>query len=349
MDNSILAASWDWQDPEYADYGALFDLSEVETESFPEDPDLFALAAADDGLADELPDPFTLEDDGLADLAEHPASNLTHEERDRLTLARIEADLALYYGWPTPSRIPAPATRDHWGDAFSFLGEPTEAELLPDPEGQAAALERGRQAAKRKRRRKPVTASPGCWRLSAHLVDHESHYPDEVNDTRANRWRDSRKVAAVLHQLAARYPEGLKVYRLSLPELDELDLYDPELVKRAKKTVARWLKARGVRGWLKVERGRNGGTHAHIVTSAAADSSIGEDVYDINGLAAYFVKPPNARACMPRLEDKQRYSPAELKRQKDEAAEHFLSARAALAPGRNLPRFHESCTPRGVR
>ena len=73
MDNSNLSDAWDWQgsqDQENADRGA-------------------------------YSDPFTLEDDGLADLAGHPASRLTRDERDALELARMEAsecgDFTDYY------------------------------------------------------------------------------------------------------------------------------------------------------------------------------------------------------------------------------------------------------------
>lgn len=237
--------------------------------------------------------------------------------------------------------------RDHWGDPLPSLGEPTAAELLPDVVSLATRLKRGEKAAqsRRKLNRKPVSALSGFPLLAAHLDTHDGYYPDAMVDTRRKRQRESREVAAVLYKLDDHYPEGLKLYRISLPELDHLNLYDHELVRQAKKRAERWLKARGVRGWFKVERGRHGGTHVHIVTSASAAPG-GTPVYDLAGLAAYLVKPADGRACMRKRDED--ISAAELKRQKDAAAEYWLAARAALAPGQRLPRFRASCTPRGI-
>lgn len=195
-------------------------------------------------------------------------------------------------------------------------------------------------------KKKPTTASMHRL-LAAHLAQSGGFYPDEVVDTESKRERDSEDVLKRLMALAAAYPGGLKFYRLTLSNLDGRCLYDPETVEVARKHVRRWLRARGLRGEWKLERGRCGGTHVHIVTSAAAGAG-GKDVYDLDGLACYLVKPPDARACLPKKEEKAQYTARELKEQKDQAAEDYLAAAAALASGafgqrQRLPRMGASC------
>lgn len=172
-------------------------------------------------------------------------------------------------------------------------------------------------------------------------------YPDAVTDTKAKRQRDKVPVLARLEKLAALYPDGLKLYRLTLGELDGLCLYDPRTVESAKKAARRWLRARGLRGEVKVERGRCGGTHAHIVTAAAGAEGV--EVYDLGGLAAYLVKPADARACMPKRGEAGLYSVRELREQKERAAEDWLRAEAWLKAGklgerRRLPRMFGPCS-----
>lgn len=198
--------------------------------------------------------------------------------------------------------------------------------------------------------KKRKSVAPGTYtRLEAHFkLKGGSFYPDAVVDTPSKRKRESRDVSERLDALSSLYPAGLKFYRLTLSKLDGRCLYDPETVELARKHVRRWLRARGLRGEWKLERGRCGTTHVHIVTSAAAGPG-GRDVYDLEGLARYLVKPADARACTLKKEEKGLYTSAEVQEQLNQAAETYLSAVAALASGAfgqrtRLPRMGGSCS-----
>lgn len=219
--------------------------------------------------------------------------------------------------------------------------------LKPD---QLHDLEAGRvpAAPAQRGRNEPVTAPLALQLLTAHLAKHDGHYPDAVKDTKAKRQRDCAQVLARLERLAQLYPGGLRFYRVALPMLDGHDLYDPATVAAAQRLIKGWLRARGLRGEWKLERGRCGGTHAHIVTSADAGPG-GVDVYDLHGLACYLVKPADARACIVKQAEKALYTAQELEQQKAQAAEDWLRASAALAAGKygerkKLPRMFGSCS-----
>lgn len=197
---------------------------------------------------------------------------------------------------------------------------------------------------KQNARRAPALAAPAFPLLQAfQAVKGGSFLPDAVVDTESKREADSVCILKRLQILAALYPDGLRFYRITLSALDGYFLYDPAAVEIARKYVEKWLKARGLRGEWKLERGREGGTHVHIVTCASAGPG-GVGVYDLAGLACYLAKPADGRACLPKRSEKGMYTAAELRRQKDEAAEYWLQAEQARVAGKfgkrdRLPRL----------
>lgn len=201
---------------------------------------------------------------------------------------------------------------------------------------------------RKKGKTRPVAPplSPARPLFAAHCEQKGGYYlPDAVVDTEAKRERDKVEPLARLEKLAEYYPDGLKLYRLTLSELDKKCLYDPATVNAARRFVRRWLRERHLRGEWKLERGRYGGTHVHIVTCASADSS-GVKVHDLNGLAYYLVKPADGRACMPKRDEY--ISDHLLREDREAAAEYWLEADEARKAGRfgkcdRLPRMYNPC------
>lgn len=85
--------------------------------------------------------------------------------------------------------------------------------------------------------------------------------------------------------------------------------------------------------WVKLERGRCGGLHLHIVTPAPSLGLVPglerREVYDAAGLAAYLSKPNDARMARRRPADLGRYSPEKLREQFRAALEEEAAARRA--------------------
>ena len=202
--------------------------------------------------------------------------------------------------------------------------------------------------------RRPAQAQQLPPLLAAHLETHHGHFPDAVADTTARRRKAAKPMLARLQRLAIRYPEGLKSFTVRLFQLDALNLYSLNLAEQAHESVKAFLKAADLHGSWVIERGRDGGTHAHIVTGNVDAENIPNgfvvtavrDVQDAGGLASYLAKPADARACKPRLGDIIRHGTDGIRLAKVTAAEQYLESRVGLAPGERLPRLIGHNLPR---
>ncbi|WP_104989972.1 hypothetical protein [Deinococcus sp. NW-56] len=223
--------------------------------------------------------------------------------------------------------------RDHWGDPFPTLGEPNEAELQPDPERLAAALERGKQAATQQKRRKKRIQLPdygGAFPLSAAHVSAKGFWPDALEDTRharKERAKDSGLLTA-LEELQAHAPQGMEWGKLTLSKLKDSPLYSKDTLRLARLEIARYMRSVGETACVwKLERGRGGGFHVELVVPAGSGGGLKglKAVTDIYGLAAYLSKPPDAWSCTPDEKARQIWSSEDLERGQVAACEEYLT------------------------
>jgi hypothetical protein len=194
--------------------------------------------------------------------------------------------------------------------------------------------------------RRPAHVNP-LPLLTAHQAAHKGYFPDAMTDTPRRRKRRAPALKRQLHELHGLYPSGLVMVTVHLRHLDGLPLYSEQLAAEAHAAAAALLKAAGLRGVWKVERGREGGTHVHLVTASAAkvvkteifDDNHVVDVSDGDGLAEYLSKPGDAAVCRPDAGALAGWGQSELDAMRAFAAEEYLAARAALPPGKKLPRM----------
>jgi hypothetical protein len=210
----------------------------------------------------------------------------------------------------------------------------------------AEAVERWQAMAPRWSRADTYTTRRPGWAeqfplLSAHLATHAGYYPDAVKDTTSKRRKDGLNLKRYLAAFQVQAGQ-LVMLTIHLQDLDMLPLYSQELAQRAHSSMRARLA--GAPGCWTIERGRDGGTHAHLIASAAVTAKIKGNasaalVDDTDGLAEYLSKPTDAGACAPRPGELARLSFDVLAAQKARAAEAYLAARAAFPPGTRLPKL----------
>ncbi|GGK90974.1 hypothetical protein GCM10010844_06930 [Deinococcus radiotolerans] len=106
--------------------------------------------------------------------------------------------------------------------------------------------------------------------------------------------------AGVLARLLAVSPGALALVTLPLYHGPHADVYRVEVGEMARGRVQAVLGGHPV--WAKLEVGRHGLLHVHVLTSAAARADLPQHarctaVTDPVGLLAYLAKPADARAC----------------------------------------------------
>ncbi|WP_161881162.1 hypothetical protein [Deinococcus alpinitundrae] len=175
--------------------------------------------------------------------------------------------------------------------------------------------------------------------LRAYIALH-GFLPDIAADTPKKRLRAAKATIQRIRWLASQYG-SLSMWTLDLSELDNLDLYSVVLAAEAHATVRGWLATACLMGTWTVERGRDGRTHAHVVTSSAAIKGAGirrTDVYDLDDFD-YLAKPGDARLTRFLPEDLALWGLDALQRMKLDGLETYLTARAGIGLGRRLPRL----------
>lgn len=183
--------------------------------------------------------------------------------------------------------------------------------------------------------------------LAAHVAD-KGFFPDLAIDTPAKRRRNALPTVRRLRHLADCYGE-LSMFTLDLSHLDGMGLYSRPLANEAHSAVRQWLHAAGLMGTWAIQRGRDGGTHAHVGTASGAPDAAGvrrSEVHDLEGLSAYLVTPSDAQLRRFRPKDFTRWTLEELTEMKHAGAETYLAARAAIGQGKRLPHLRSDSLPR---
>lgn len=174
--------------------------------------------------------------------------------------------------------------------------------------------------------------------LAAHVL-RCGFLPNIASDTPARRHKDAQPTLRRLRLLAEKYG-ALTMLTLDLTHLDGFDLYARSLAREAHDAVRILLQTFNLVGTWVIERGRDGHTHAHVVTSASLPTIVGgrkSEVYHLERLAAYLVKPSNACLVRVRPKDFSRWTPVELTEMNHCAAEEYLVARSLVGEGKRLP------------
>lgn len=262
---------------------------------------------------------------------------LSGAESVAMARAIIEDDLAAERAAPVEA-----SQHDHWGDVFPVLGEPTEAELLPDPEGLAVTLERGEKAA-RKSRKKPVQLPDygGAFPEAEAHVQTKGFWPKPLEDTRNDRRKRAKRSGflAALEDLHAFACGELEWGKLWLPDLNGQPLYSKATLEHARLAVARHLRSVDETACVwKLERGRGGRFHVEMVVPAGSSRGLhaAKPVTNLKGLADYLCKPADAWACEPDKNAKRVWSAEELERGKVAACEEFLTRDRGPSGGERL-------------
>lgn len=200
------------------------------------------------------------------------------------------------------------------------------------------------------RRARAASIDAGRFPLLAAHVARRGFLPDVAIDTPAKRRRNALPTVRRLLRLADCYG-GLSMFTLDLSHLDGLGLYSRTLADEAHSAVRQWLHAADLMGTWAVERGRDGHTHAHAATFSEAPTGAGirrTEVYDLEALATYLVKPADARLDRFRLKDFARWGHDALDGMRLEGTETYLAARAGIGQGKRLPHLRSDNLPRGL-
>lgn len=156
-------------------------------------------------------------------------------------------------------------------------------------------------------------------------------------DTTRRRRADSWRLLGRLERLEVHGPLWLHTVPLWRGSV-----WDADDIGAAKLAAASVLAAVGAPGWVRLERGRGGGLHLHIVTPArwlgVLPGGHRVKVWSLPRLAAYLSKPHDARQARRQPVDVSRYGGEELDRQalaaQQEEARHRAARRKRRCPAR---------------
>lgn len=176
-----------------------------------------------------------------------------------------------------------------------------------------------------------------------HLKTHDFYVPDALKDN-GNR-RSSRSVSVLekierLKQVSA--CPAVVHGEFDLSQLNGSPLYSKKTIERAKKIIENHFKATGVEAFIwKLERGRNGGMHAHVLLPASEDLTgltacdLLSSAKDEQEIAKYLCKPADARACGAKPQDLRVWTA-------DEFDDHLMAAIEEQVRARNASadRYH---------
>ncbi|MGM9319407.1 hypothetical protein ACS0QO_00670 [Deinococcus aquaticus] len=165
-----------------------------------------------------------------------------------------------------------------------------------------------------------------------YLAEHAYYVPDALKDSGAKRDREGGGVFTLMQKLKAVSECPALVHgELKLAHLDSAKLYHKRTIERAKEAVDAHFKARHLTTYIwKLERGRNGGTHAEVVIPADADLmcltsyNLIETEEDEEIVAAYLKKPADARACGVRPKDLRVWTLDEVEEHRFQALEEWV-------------------------
>lgn len=133
------------------------------------------------------------------------------------------------------------------------------------------------------------------------------YLPDAITDTKSKRQKNKKKAENLSRRLetAAIYKQKpLNLLTVPIGVIDPLDLYGAALHALARQLCADIVGKHP--HYAKLERGRHGWAHLHIITTATMPDDVAgghsTPITDTAGAISYLQKPADARACMTKNE-----------------------------------------------